>query len=296
MCVPSTNAGQPACIDLTGLDGIAIDAQRSLNLTTIQTATLKVLYDEIRTWRNDIELASWRPNLDLVAQNTVAMTVQYGLPSNQWQIEVEDWFATVWATLMQRLVLRVVGPTDRTSQEYIVPPQSPEELAICRAQKVRMGQGFSNVSLFGLLFVLCFGSVITATSLLLELLGPYYSQISKNSASSRRSWVLNDALHLQRSAYKGQGQPTRGNWTHEDRSIPIIQPGDGQPVALMDRLDALGAVKRPVDKQASYSIPSPRTATLTTPNSKTRSAHSLPLYRNASPSIKRYSLPDLRSS
>lgn len=173
----------------------------------------------------------------------MSLTVQYGLPSNQWQVEVEDWFATVWATLMQRLVLRVVGPMVRTSQQYIVPPQTPE-IAICKGQKVRMGQGFSNVSLFGLLFVLCFGSVIIATSVLLELLGLCCSRCSKSSARARKNWLLDDALHLQRLVYKGQGQPREGVWIREDRGIPLFQPQDQWLSPLAEQSDA---ARRPVN-------------------------------------------------
>ena len=182
-----------------------------------------------------MSLASYRPSLDLKAEKTAALTVQYGLPSNQWQIEVQDWFATIWAALAQRLVLRVVGPEDRASQTYIAPPQTSEELAVCRAQRVRIGQGFSNISFFGMLFVFCLGSAIIAASVLLEPIAAvatqFFARFSTISvaATTRKRGLLDDALHLQRLAYKGQQkQSESGVWVDEHRRIPLFVAAPGK--------------------------------------------------------------------
>lgn len=225
---------------------VKADSQKVLELSKIQNAILWAIVAEIGTWRNDISLPSNRPSLDLKAQETVAFTVQYGLPSNQWQIEVQDWFATVWSVLAQRLVLRVVGPGDRASQAYIVPPQTLEDLAVCQAQRVRIGQGFSNISLFDLLFPLCLGSVIIAMAMLLEpTVATLVGRLSAASAASQKSWLLDDVLHLQRLAYKGQQSlPGDGSWTNEEDRVPLFKAARGKQLGPLLDTPILGRTEQ----------------------------------------------------
>ncbi|KAK3350288.1 hypothetical protein B0T25DRAFT_505733 [Lasiosphaeria hispida] len=261
VCIPPWG-GPRTCIDPTGIGSVEADAQKGLDLNKIQNATLRALVAEIQTWRNDMSLASNRPSLDLKAEETVALTVQYGLPSNQWQVEVQDWFATVWSALAQRLVLRVVGPADRASQAYIVPPQTPEDLAVCQAQRVRIGQGFSNISLFGLLFVLCLGSVIIATSILLEpIVAILLARLSTTSAEAHKRWLLEDVLHLQRLAYKGQQHlPADGFWVDEGGRVPLFVATPGKRLGPLLDAPTLGRA----EQRLSCATASQKTPTTTT--------------------------------
>jgi hypothetical protein len=72
--------------------------------------------------------------LTLTARFGLVGGVQGPLPDNQWQIEVQSWFATMLANLQMALVNTATGPTDRALDPWQLGPNSTIEREMCANQ------------------------------------------------------------------------------------------------------------------------------------------------------------------
>ena len=166
-----------------------------------------------------INAASQPPNIK--AQERITTQEQFALPRNQWQIEVQAWQAAVMSTLQERLSMRVVGPADVGARQFVLPAADAAESALCDAQRVRVGQDFNNVSVFGLVFVFAMGGFIITLSLFLEAIVGVLARAAKSAAMAKalESWFRDDVLQIQRLAYQGQSP---WDWTGtKDGDVPI---------------------------------------------------------------------------
>jgi len=157
---------------------------------------------------------------DMIAQRRLYTSkAQSSLPANQWQIEVENYQARTMASLQVRLTMQATGSSDASIRQHILPPTTDAETQLCRAQRVRVGQGFSNISLLGLVLVVPLGALIIVTSLLLDpIIGLIGRTARGKTARSLRSWNHDYVLQIQRSAYEGQ---TECKWDNVDGEVPI---------------------------------------------------------------------------
>jgi len=152
--------------------------------------------------------------------------IQITLPSNQWQIEVESWHARVVSTIQARLVIHAAGPSTESIRRYIVPPATEAQRQLCRVQRVRVGQGFNNISVLGLLLTAILGVLIILASLALDPVVGQLGQASRGRAArSLRSWNHDYVLQIQRVAYEGQSER---RWENIDGEVPITS--DGEPL------------------------------------------------------------------
>ncbi|KAK0717785.1 hypothetical protein B0T26DRAFT_776735, partial [Lasiosphaeria miniovina] len=139
------------------------------------------------------------------------------------------------SVMQTRLVMQATGPSTESIRQYIVPPATEAQKQLCRAQRVRVGQGFSNISLLGLLLVAILGVLIILASLALDSVVSRLSQVSKaRVARSLRSWNHNYVLQIQRLAYEGQSER---KWENIDGEVPVTSDseslgplGQGSPV------------------------------------------------------------------
>ena len=206
---------------------------------------MQVLFEAIAFWdvTMTINAASSPPNL--LAQSRVTAGSQFSLPSNQWQIELQNWHAAVLSTLQERLTMHVIGPSDQSTQQFVLAPEVDAAKSVCRAQRVRVGQDFNNVSMFGLLFVLIGGAMVILTSVCLDSIVGLVVKLTKSTkvAKGQESWFLDDVLQIQRLAYKGQ---TFWNWygdTAGETPIPeegcLLGPLE-EPLSIKNSRDFVG--------------------------------------------------------
>jgi len=168
---------------------------------------------------------------------------QIALPSNQWQIEIESWHARVMSTMQTRMVMQASGPSTDSIRRYVVPPATEAQRQLCRAQRVRVGQGFTNISLLGLLLVVIPGVLVILASLALDPLVGRLGQPSKGRAARfLRRWNHDYVLQIQRVAYEGQ---SRQKWEKIDGEVPVTS-GSEPLVPLRYGSPVMSRVRVPV--------------------------------------------------
>ncbi len=125
----------------------------------------------------------------------------------------------------------IIGPNDAASQKYVAAPTSPEQQALCKRQRLRISQGFANVSSLGLFFTVSLGTVIVLLALFLDNIMGCITRLSKGDGEKHRAWIQDDVLHLHRLAY-GQQQLFGSRWVAADDDIPLVE-GNGflDPIA-----------------------------------------------------------------
>lgn len=69
----------------------------------------------------------------LLARYSMATNTQGFLPDNQWQLEVQHWFATILAGIQQSFVRTAIGPTPELVP-FATRPQSEQSKAMCNSQ------------------------------------------------------------------------------------------------------------------------------------------------------------------
>lgn len=69
----------------------------------------------------------------LLARNSMSSNAQGFLPDNQWQLEVQHWFATIMAGIQQSFVRTAIGPTPDLVP-FATGPQSEQSKAMCNSQ------------------------------------------------------------------------------------------------------------------------------------------------------------------
>ncbi|KAH8688623.1 hypothetical protein GQ44DRAFT_734499 [Phaeosphaeriaceae sp. PMI808] len=195
---------QPACTEFesikTFLDPTTIE---SLNYNLAQMATFNLI----------LQL------LTLVQMNTIIFTLQdvvllardhlFGayrlstsMPTNQWQLEVQNLFNISLATI-QYGVVEHVSPSNiplainDTLLNRITKETSKESLQLCRNQKVRTAAYYS-FSVLGLSFILVGGSALILLSNLIPIVVSWVQKRSESELAKhkRTEWVWDDALFL----------------------------------------------------------------------------------------------------
>ncbi|KAI0798765.1 hypothetical protein GGR55DRAFT_553874 [Xylaria sp. FL0064] len=127
----------------------------------------------------------------------------------------------------------MVRPNDDDLQKYVVPPSTSEARALCKRQRVRISQGFANVSSLGLFFTISLGSVIILLALFLDNIMRCVTRLSKGDGGKHRAWIRDDVLHLQRLAYRHE-QAFGPRWiATDDDDVPLVE-GNGFLDPLVD--------------------------------------------------------------
>lgn len=206
------------------MDGAYTSGQSQLGLNAAQNVTMEILYHTVRFWGASILVNAMSSPPNLLALDDLEMYIQSALPDNQWQAEVMNWHATALVNIQDWLLLRVIGPQDPAARQFINRPATGAEDAVCKAQRVRVGQGFNNISLFGLVFVLAFGVITTVLSVFMSEIIALFDKCTRGRPKGPRSWNRDDVLQVQRLAYQGQ---LDGPWEKTNEPVPIMTTGRG---------------------------------------------------------------------
>ncbi|KAK1818975.1 hypothetical protein LTR12_006663 [Friedmanniomyces endolithicus] len=153
----------------------------------------------------------------LRASETCFGNDQAALPNNQWQIEVDAWFATSLARLQQSMVDYAVGPTNAPAGVDIIYPTSLPDKAMCRAVKIKATAGTQNFSLLGVLIILVVGTLLILVGLVIDKIGGLVQKCFRARPTGRLAWVLDEKLQLQRMAFEGAQW---SGWQNCDKRVP----------------------------------------------------------------------------
>ncbi|KAI5861300.1 hypothetical protein GGS23DRAFT_576140 [Durotheca rogersii] len=224
------DAHKGACSTVGNVGDLMTQLPRNIVPTAMQNATITMIAQALKDHASLPHTAAL-PNLNLAADRNANIPFQLPLPSNQWQVEVQNWHATVMVLLQQALLQRMAGPTDPVLSRYVDRPSTPEDIALCGRQRVRLcpGGGVANVSTVGLFLILTSSTLVILTSLFLDKIAGYVGGWLPSVRARQRTWVLDDCLHLQRLVYearaKVQGDEERGPeyvWVGIDGDTPRV--------------------------------------------------------------------------
>ncbi|KAI1627942.1 hypothetical protein EDD37DRAFT_286894 [Exophiala viscosa] len=177
----------------------------------------------------------------LLARDRVLDFISTGLPANQWQIEMEGWFATSLAKLQAYVVEYAANVADLGPTGSVVSPapgsQNAEDQAAfdqCSNQRIRNVGGYQSFSFLGLMIVICVGSTIILLSWIVEpLLGSFRRWRGLDGKHDYREIVriADHTLQLQRKAFQGAGFTDGWDSEHLMDSIPVTVRDTLIPVA-----------------------------------------------------------------
>jgi hypothetical protein len=214
---PGPNGEPIWCTSLSGIGPVNNETDK-IGLNGYQLATAYTVITAMDEASSIYDAIEGRGSAALKAQNTVFDKIQQAaLPNNQWQIEVDGWFAVSLAGLQQALVERALGPTDvLNSGGTIDYPTNDYGKALCKRQMIRNVSGYENFSVLGVAIILVIGGTLVflgsvlddAVGLVQKLLGKHYGLLT---------WTSDGYLQLQRLAYEGAGY---GDWERCADDVP----------------------------------------------------------------------------
>ncbi|KAJ2993905.1 hypothetical protein NUW58_g1188 [Xylaria curta] len=240
------NTPSNTCSAIGGLRNKFHEATGKMLLTPMQAGTANVTANVLGQFSRIPIVTNGNARHLVASQSQVVDEIQLPLPSNQWQIEVQFWHATVMSLIQHSLLEFMIGPNNAALQKYIKAPITSEERAVCKRQRVRISQGFANVSSLGLFFTIGLGTVVIILALFLDNIMGCITRFSKGDEQKHRAWIRDDVLHLQRLAYT-QEKAFGPRWiatddndipSVEDNSFldPIVDPQEVKPDKIENRL------------------------------------------------------------
>lgn len=132
ICNPDLKMGH-SCTPLTGARTV-IEAADALWRTNQQKELFHKLVNPILTDAGHLYSTVAATGVSsLIARHGLVGGLQGRLPSNQWQLEVENWYGAALADIQRSTLELVTGPTDPAMFKYIKRPQTAEEHSVCRS-------------------------------------------------------------------------------------------------------------------------------------------------------------------
>lgn len=213
----------------------------------------------------------------LTSLNSMNGGVQPALPTNQWQLEFENWFNIYLTSLQGAFINQANGPQGGPDFEQFLwrPAKGVDEEAdsfdiMCknqvdlhphskglsileltmRCQKI-ISTNYTSFSTLGLVLVFTIGGLFIILSFCLEPLVFWVVRKWKLGYSyALFEWSMNETLQLQSAMHEELGL---GTWTRELGGVPVTKPGER--LAIVDGRD----MKRP-----RFAAPTPALGASTT--------------------------------
>jgi hypothetical protein len=210
------------CTPLGAIDALP-DASLKIGLDIIQYSTVETIVISLRA-SNMYYSVTGRGSSALKAQSTVFTLAQVApLPDNQWQIELDGWFAISLASLQQYLYEKAVGPTGITEVGGIINmPTGAPGRAICQRQMIRNVSGYQNFSTLGVAIILILGCTMVVLGLVIDIVVGLIQKFLFRRNFARLSWISDGYLQLQRLAYEGAGYD---HWQGCSDDVPVAVDG-----------------------------------------------------------------------
>lgn len=171
MCNPTTS---PYDCTILGSAKDLRQGYRQIGLNPYQTAIAGRLMPYF-VWTSTYQTVLSLSNTALLARDRLVDYIGTGLPPNQWQIEVQGWFATSLASLQSYVIEYAANVADLGPTGFINSPSPDSDDPVTRAafdqcsnQRVRNVGAYQSFSFLGLMIVICVGSFIILLSWTVE--------------------------------------------------------------------------------------------------------------------------------
>lgn len=143
------------------------------------------------------------------------------LPSNQWILELQNWFAIIFNNMQLEIAQYVMGYGNPDYVKYIQPPSS-DETWMCTNQIVQRND-YASFSILGLVIIFTFGALFIIIDMSLTTLIKRLRPDTRRSQDRKLEWTLYELLQLQRMAYEGYGI---GTWSGQTDLVPVTMFGE----------------------------------------------------------------------
>lgn len=219
-------AGKGMLCTPLGPIGALPNTTEQIGLSVIQYATAETIIISLRA-SNMFYSVSGRGAGALKAQNTVFTLTQVAkLPDNQWQIELDGWFAISLASLQQYLYEKASGPTNVLDVGgTVTTPKDAFGRAICERQMIRNVSGYQNFSTLGVAIILILGCTMVFLGWVIDTSVGFIQSFLFKKNFARLSWISDGYLQLQRLAYEGAGY---NHWEACANDVPVTGDGRGE--------------------------------------------------------------------
>ena len=187
-----------------------------LDFNAPQTEAMDPLAPAIEYLQDTYATVESRGAVTLRASDTLGANFlnQDSLPTDQWTLEVTEWFAMSMARLQQFLVDYAAG----SRYQYPGTHLAPGKPNICEHQKIRSAGGYISFSIFGLALIVAISFTLIFTALAVDtVVGAAQSRWDWQD-HKRLQWAVDEKLQLQRLAFEGAGQ---GFWTRGANAVPV---------------------------------------------------------------------------
>ena len=198
-----------------------------MGLNGRQTATTHRLYESLS--RTAIQQSAYNlGGSGLLASSYIQDNLSPSLPSNQWELEVQNWVATSLTALQLSTVQYVTGYGSPAFDKYVTPPHQRDRW-MCTNQIVRRDD-FASFSVLGLAIILGICGLIILLSETLSRIVPLISGKSPTKQRIDMEWRAYDILELQcRNASAATAVANAPGSVKVPRTIP-------QPTSLRELL------------------------------------------------------------
>jgi hypothetical protein len=213
------------CTPLGGNNMYRSKTLPNIDFNPLQVATFRMLV-EFAGFMKISTLLQFLRNEFLLATQLVygAMMVSTPLPANQWQLEMANLHNITLAGMQSHGLLHA-SPADMeikpgsSIHDIVVPETTPENLRLCSNQKFRSTR-YASFNLLGLVLVILLSFTIIVLNASLPMLVGWLQGRSEKGRHSRKAWVEDDVLQLQRIAFEGRGI---GPWRGKDAQVPVLE-------------------------------------------------------------------------
>lgn len=271
ICNPESNK----CTPSMGINQVLpyLGAVKNLDLDEIQEAVVIRLMRSAQTGSLPTILLAQAENSLQAKDLLYAGLMSSGLPSNQWQLELQNWVNRGLADLQRKVVEFATGPPNIGAGSYVEHPWDNDssgsavaKKAMCYMQVINDTTDTVSFSIIGLVVLFAIGAAILFLSVFLEIIVGWIQCRLRLGEHARMCWLLDDKLQLHRFLNQELGH---GEWTQDYDSIPATIDPD-------QRFQTLAAAHQrtmTVEKLASAST-----------SHQTSTAYQPTLYQNVSPS------------
>lgn len=231
-CLPTeiSNQGNIFCSGLSSTDRLVANLQH----LWYDSAMNENQWDTALRISDSVGLSSFYWIIEgpssLNATGSLLATTQTAyLPDNQWQIEVDAWFAVAYAYLQTTVVQYAAGQSNYEAS-LITPPSTPYGQAMCNKQIIRSAAGYICFSTLGIALIIAIGGTIIIISFFTEHIASLiqqrmlrHSDDVQRAQYCSRAWRMDKKFQLQRKAFQ---ECSLGQWeeTAAQKEIPRKGP------------------------------------------------------------------------
>ncbi|KAL9089265.1 MAG: hypothetical protein Q9165_005833 [Trypethelium subeluteriae] len=203
-------------------------ASEQININTVQFVTMQRLIEYVSFTNTYYNVFGSGDNA-LKQSDRISNFLSPAPPFGQWRQEVQGWFEIGLARLQASVVEYAANSASLGSNaEVSFPDANSNTIDIwksqCANQKICNSGKYQTFSVFGLMFVVCFGIFVVLVSIRLKGQISYFRRRGDNWRNSKRevAYVADDKFQLQRMALEERGYI---GWYRADKELPLYEGG-----------------------------------------------------------------------